>query len=101
MKNLANALKGIGGEYEITRLLGGVGVGVYIVCAPVFVLWDMIHNGAHFDTVAFCAAYPTGLGLAIGAVAGSAAIKDRSVAAAIQTRDGTSAPAPPPPESKE
>lgn len=101
MKNVLNALKGISGEYEITRLLGGVGVGVYIVCAPVFTLWDMIRNGAHFDTVAFCAAYPTGLGLAIAAVAGSAALKDRNVATAIQTRDGTSAPVAPPPETKE
>jgi hypothetical protein len=100
LNNLKNALKGIGGEYELSRLLGAAGVLTYVVSAPVFTLWDVLHNN-HFDVVGFCAAYPAGLGVAVGAVAGSIALKDRNVAAAIQTRDGTSAPAPPPPDNKE
>ncbi len=77
----AQALKGIGGEYEINRLLGAAGVSVYIIAAPSFVAWSMA-RGAAFDLIAFCAAYPTGLGVAIGAVAGAVAVKDRNVATA-------------------
>lgn len=77
----AHALKGIGGESEIIRLLGAAGVSVYIVATPGFVIWSMV-QGHTFDLVAFCAAYPTGLGVAIGAVAGAVAVKDRNVATA-------------------
>lgn len=73
--------KGTGGEYEVNRFVGGVGVMAYIVAVPVFQAWNM-HEGRPFDVVAFCAAYPTGLGLAIGAIAGAVAIKDRNVAKA-------------------
>lgn len=81
---LLNALKGISGEFEINRVLGASGVSVYIVSAPAFVAWNMA-KGREFDVVAFCAAYPTGLGLAIGAIAGAVAIKDRGVATARLT----------------
>lgn len=93
-------LKGIGGEFEINRVLGAAGVGTYIIAAPAFQLSEMLRGG-HFDVVAFCAAYPTGLGVAIGALAGAVSLKDRNVATAIQTRDGTNAPAEPQPNAKE
>lgn len=73
--------KGTGGEYEVNRFVGAIGVLVYIVSVPAFVAWNMA-KGREFDIVAFCAAYPTGLGVAIGAIAGAVAIKDRQVAKA-------------------
>lgn len=82
--NLMQALKGIGGEYEINRVLGAAGVTVYIIAAPAFVGWNMA-RGQAFDLIAFCAAYPAGLGVAIGAVAGAVAVKDRNVATARVT----------------
>lgn len=82
--NISQALKGIGGEYEINRLLGAAGVSVYIIAAPSFVAWNM-SRGVAFDLIAFCAAYPAGLGVAIGAVAGAVAVKDRNVATARVT----------------
>lgn len=79
--NLTSIFKGAGGEYEVNRFVGGVGVLTYIVAVPAFEAWHMA-QGHPFDVVAFCAAYPTGLGLAIGAIAGAVAIKDRNVAKA-------------------
>lgn len=84
MTKLTNALRGPTGEFEINRMLGAAGVAVYIVAAPAFVAWDM-SRGQGFDLVAFCAAYPTGLGLAIGAIAGAVSLKDRNVATARLT----------------
>lgn len=77
-------LRGIGGEFEINRVIGAAGVSTYIVAAPAFVAWDMA-RGRGFDLVAFCTAYPAGLGVAIGAIAGAVALKDRSVASAKLT----------------
>ena len=82
--NLTNMLKGIGGEPELVRTLGAVGVAAYIVGALGFQTWNMI-RGVNFDVVAFCAAFPTGLGVAIGAAAGAVAIKDRNVASGKAT----------------
>lgn len=80
---LQNALKGITGEFEIGRLLGAFGVGTYIISAPLFQAYEIWRNG-HFDVIAFCAAYPGGLAAALGATAGSIALKDRNVAVARQ-----------------
>ena len=88
MTGLSTILKGISGENEIVRTLGAGGILAYIAGAVGFVSWDMA-RGAHFDLVAWCAAFPTGLGLAIGAVAGAVAVKDRNVAAAKQTQAAT------------
>lgn len=79
--NLTNIFKGSSGEYEVNRTVGGIGVLVYIVSVPSFTAWSMA-RGHDFDVIAFCTAYPTGLGLAIGAIAGAVAIKDRNVAKA-------------------
>lgn len=76
--SLLNALKGIGGEYEVQRILGAFGSVVYIVTAPALVWAGKV-------TVSFgefCIAYPTGIAACIGATAGAIALKDRNVARA-------------------
>ena len=82
--NLSNMLKGIGGEPELVRTLGAVGVAAYIVSGISFQAWNMI-RGVPFDVVAFCTAFPAGLAVAIGAAAGAVAIKDKAVAGAKVT----------------
>jgi len=81
MTGLTNALRGIGGEFELVRVLGAFGVFVYVVGAHAFVIWTMARGG-EFDLVAYCAAFPAGLAVAVGGSAGATAIKDRNVAAA-------------------
>jgi hypothetical protein len=81
---ILDALKGPRGEFEINRIVGAAGVMTYVIAAPVFVAWDMARGHA-FDVALFCASYPAGLGVAIGAVAGAVAIKDRNVATARVT----------------
>jgi hypothetical protein len=80
--SLLHALKGIGGEYEIQRVLGAFGTVMYIVTGPALVWAGRVT--VSFDT--FCLAYPAGLAACVGATAGSIALKDRSVAAARQTQ---------------
>jgi len=75
---LLNALKGIGGEYEVQRIIGAFGSVVYIVSAPALVWAGKIT--ASFDS--FCLAYPAGIAACITATAGAIALKDRSVAKA-------------------
>ncbi|MEC9017078.1 MAG: hypothetical protein VYA35_12640 [Pseudomonadota bacterium] len=75
---ILNAFKGIGGEYEVQRILGAFGSVVYIVSAPALVWAGKIT--ASFDS--FCLAYPTGIAACIGATAGAIALKDRQVAKA-------------------
>ena len=81
---LSNMLKGIGGEPELIRTMGAVGVGAYIIGGIGFQAWNMA-RGVPFDVVAFCTAFPGGLGVAIGAAAGAVALKDRNVASAKVT----------------
>lgn len=81
----ANLLKGIGGEFEIGRVLLAAS-GVAAIFTPIaFQLADMAHNGWHFDVTAWCLAYPGGL-TALGGI-GVYAIgkKDNAVALARQT----------------
>jgi len=78
---ISNILKGVTGEFEITRVLGATGVGIYIVAANAFEVWNMA-RGSAFDVVAYCAAFPTGLGVAVAAVGTAAGVKDKSVAQA-------------------
>lgn len=84
LKGFSNALKGIGGEYEITRLIGGFGALVYVIGAHAFLVWNQV-EGVHFDLAVYCVAFPAGLGVAVGATAGAAALKDRNVASASVT----------------
>lgn len=88
--SLKNALKGIGGEYEITRVVGFIGGVAYIIGANAFVAWNMV-EGREFDITAYCVAFPGGLAVAVGAIAGAASIKDRNVAVAKATEAKTKA----------
>lgn len=92
---VANILKGITGEFEITRTLGAFGVLVYIIGTHVFVGWTVFRQGKPFDVVAYCAAFPAGLAVAIGIIAEAAGRKDKAVAAATVTRDTGALPAQP------
>lgn len=85
---ILNALKGIGGEYELNRVVGAIGGLFYIVGANAFVAWSMA-KGHDFDLVGYCAGFPTGLGIVVGATAGAVALKDRSVATAKATEAQT------------
>lgn len=76
--SILNALKGIGGEYEVQRVLGAFGTLTYIVSAPAFIWAGKVT--ATLDT--FCIAYPAGLAACVGATAGAIALKDRQVAKA-------------------
>ena len=75
---LLNALKCVGGEFEVQRVLGAVGTLVYIFTAPALVWAGKVV--ASFDS--FCLAYPAGIAACLGATAGSIALKDRQVAKA-------------------
>lgn len=75
---LLEALKGIGGQYEVQRVLGAFGTVTYVVMAPALVWAGKIT--ASFDS--FCLAYPAGIAACIAATAGSIALKDRQVATA-------------------
>lgn len=95
IRGLSNALKGIGGEYEINRVVGFVsGVG-YTLGALGFTAWNMA-EGREFDIVAFCAAFSTGAAVIGGGTAGAVAIKDRNVATAKVIEQTGAVPAPPP-----
>lgn len=89
MTALSNMLRGIGGEFEITRVVGAAGATAYIICANGFVAWNVLHSGQVFDVTAYCLAFPTGLGVAVGSIAGAAAVKDRNVATAKATQAAT------------
>lgn len=78
---LTNALKGIGGEFELSRVVGFIsGVG-YTAGALVFTAWNM-SEGRSFDVVAFCTAFAGGAAIITGGTAGAVALKDRNVASA-------------------
>ena len=85
MSGLLQALKGVGGDFEITRLIGGVGALVYIIAANAFVAFDVLWLKHGFDVTAYCLAFPGGLAVAVGGTAGAAAVKDRGVATARAT----------------
>lgn len=89
---ILNALKGIGGEFEVQRVLGAFGSITFIITAPALVWAGKIV--ASFDS--FCLAYPAGIATCIGATAGAIALKDRNVAAAKVVEQTGSNPATPP-----
>lgn len=90
--NILSALKGIGGEFEINRVVGAFGALTYVIGANGFVAYEIFANGRAFDLIAYCTAFPTGLGIAVGSIAGAVAIKDRNVAKAQQTNANNSPP---------
>jgi hypothetical protein len=90
---ILNALKGIGGEYEVQRVLGALGTVTYSLTAPIFVAVDVIKD---VSLTEFSLAYPAGLAACITATAGAIALKDRSVASAkVTERTGAIPTAPP------
>ena len=93
MKGILNALKGIGGEYEVQRVLGALGTITYTFSAPIFVAVGVIKG---VSLTEFSLAYPAGLAACIGATAGAIAYKDRSVAAAKVIEQTGAVPAAPP-----
>lgn len=88
---IAAMLKGIGGEFEINRVVGAFGATAYIICANAFVAWQVFWLGKEFNVTEYCLAFPSGLGVAVGSVAGSIALKDRQVAKARSTQADTDA----------
>ncbi len=90
---ILNALKGIGGEYEVQRVLGAIGTLTYTVAVPIFVAAGTIKD---VSVTEFCLAYPGGLAACIGATAGAIAWKDRSVATAKVIETTGAIPAAPP-----
>ena len=51
-------------------------------------------KGRAFDVTAYCLAFPTGLGVAVGAIAGAVAWKDQKVANAKVTEQTGAVPSP-------
>lgn len=90
---LSNALRGLGGEFEINRVVGAIGGLAYIIGANVFVAWNMA-NGEEFNVTEYCLAFPGGLAVVVGAIAGAVSLKDRNVATAQVIRDTGSMPTP-------
>lgn len=76
---IRDIMKGIGGGYEINRVVGALGATAYIVCANVFQAWEVLYRESPFDITAYCLAFPAGLGVAVASIAGAVAIKDRAV----------------------
>lgn len=93
MWSILNALKGIGGEYEVQRVLGAIGTITYTVTAPLFVAIGVIKN---VSLTEFSLAYPAGIATCIGFTAGAIAWKDRAVASAKVIEQTGAVPAPPP-----
>ncbi len=79
---IRNALKGISGEFEINRLVGAFGATAYVIGANAFVGYEVFWVGRAFDITAYCLAFPGGLAVAVGSIAGAVALKDRHVASA-------------------
>jgi hypothetical protein len=95
LSGLTNALRGLGGEFEINRVVGAFGTIVYVVGANAFVAWGLAH-GEKFNVTEYCLAFPGGLAVAVGAIAGAVSVKDRNVATAQVIRDTGAVPTPPP-----
>jgi hypothetical protein len=91
-RGISQALKGISGEYEVVRTVGAFGVLIYAMTGAGVTIYIAIIKQT-FDIVAFCTAFPGGLAVAIGAVAGAVAVKDRNVSTAIVTRSTAEPPA--------
>ena len=95
LTGLTSALRGIGGEFEINRVCGAFGTLAYIIGAHAFVGWNMA-KGQPFSLTEYCLAFPGGLAVCVGAIAGAVAVKDRNVATAKVIADTGAVPTPPP-----
>lgn len=79
---ILDALRGITGAFEINRIVGAFGAASYVIGANTFVAWDMLYNHHQFNVTEYCLAFPSGLAVAVGAIAAAVSIKDRNVATA-------------------
>lgn len=93
---ITHALKGINGNFEINRLVGGLGGLVYIICANVFVGYEVFWQGKPFDITAYCLAFPSGIAAIVAGTAGAVSWKDNGVASAKITEQTGTIPAKPP-----
>lgn len=91
-----NVLKGIGGEYEINRVVGALGTLFYTICANAFVAVNVLMYDREFNVTEYCLAFPGGLAVCVGAIAAGTAYKDKGVATAQVIRDTGAVPTPPP-----
>jgi formate hydrogenlyase subunit 3/multisubunit Na+/H+ antiporter MnhD subunit len=89
---ITNILRGITGHFEITRVLGALGVLLYAIAVHLFVGYEVLYLGKTFDLVAYCTAFPAGFAIIIGTVSAAAGIKDRNVAVAQTVSDTGSKP---------
>lgn len=89
--NIFDALKGIGGQPELNRIVGALGGFSYIVGANSFVAYETFVKGKEFNLTEYCIAFPGGLGVVVGGIAGAVALKDRQVAKAKETEATTAA----------
>ena len=96
MQGFTNLLRGIGGEFELNRVVGFFGGIVYVVCANFFVWYRVVYKGGEFDIVAYCTAFPGGLAVVAGGTALAVAVKDRNVASSKVIQQTGSKPATPP-----
>lgn len=89
--SILRILKGVGGEFEIGRVLLASSGAAAIFSPLVFEVLDMWHNGWHFDVTAWCVAYPGGLAALSGIGVFALGRKDKDVAIAKQTQAATDA----------
>lgn len=87
-----NFLRGIGGEFELTRVAGAIGTAVFVATAAGYEGYDVIWRGVQFDVTAYCLAFPAGLSACVAAIAGAARWKDKGVEEAKVIRDTATVP---------
>jgi hypothetical protein len=96
LAGITSALRGSGGEFEINRVVGAFGATAYVICGNAFVAYDVVWKGHPFNVTEYCLAFPGGLAVAVGAIAGAVSLKDRNVATAKVISETGAVPAPPP-----
>lgn len=93
---VTNLLKGIGGEFELNRVVGFIGGIAYVICANFFVWYQTVWKGVVFDVTTYCLAFPGGLAVVAGGTAAAISLKDRNVASSkiIEQTGAVPTPAP-------
>jgi hypothetical protein len=92
---ISNALKGVGGEFELNRIVGFFGGISYVIGTHVFVGYDVFCVGKAFDITSYCLAFPSGLAVVAGGTAAAISLKDRNVASSKVIEQTGAVPAPP------
>jgi hypothetical protein len=82
---ILDILRGINGHFEIGRVSLAIG-GFFATTSPIgFEIYEIGWNHGHFDVVAWCAAYPSGLVLLISGGVFAIGNKEKAVASAQTT----------------